>query len=452
MSKMKTKSVRDRGDRRHTHFRGEETITPPQKKQRDNSRRINQPFPGGNKFSRHDDKEAEAAEDEQLMHGGDSDDDVEERGGKRKRTDEYCEKKERRVQGWGKMGPRLQSELVDYRAMVVATVQQERDRSIAMRQRNIYDSWRMHDCEAVCDFSVKRTKWVLFFSTEFTGWLEIPLWYCETCNQSWYPSPLLFGCFPSSPIDACTWFAQPFLHIYSTLGPEYGTSATAFLDAVKRQHEEFGVSCKESSNIKACQLTEVRAMEARSFYLASKQRGSVGKNMRKRMRTKAAQVRGVLRQIVAMNGLGETTTASPFTDDEVNKLIYEGSTPWRESDRAGSNDYFGRTWHWLKEEEARCKEEIPKLHKSWVQYDRWINICLDNIKAELNDTEEALEEARELVDAREEDPTVFDYHFMGALGTGRGLLLRRMSLRLEGLKDEVKKGQATTLLVLPRIE
>jgi hypothetical protein len=106
----------------------------------------------------------------------------------------------------------------------------------------------------------------------------------------------------------------------------------------------------------------------------------------------------------------------------------------------------------LKEEEARCKEEIPKLHVSWVRYDRWIDICLDNIKAELNDTEEALEEAHELVDARVEDPTVFDYHFMGALGTGRGLLLRRMSLRLEGLKDEVKKGQATTLLVLPRIE
>ena len=114
MSKTKRK-LRDRGDKTQAHLRDDEIATPAKKKQRrDNSSRLKQQFPGENYFNRHVESDVEAEAEDNPIHHSDEAEAEERRGKKQRRSDDYREKKDRRMLAWTGLAPQLKSDLVEW--------------------------------------------------------------------------------------------------------------------------------------------------------------------------------------------------------------------------------------------------------------------------------------------------------------------------------------------------
>jgi hypothetical protein len=65
-----------------------------------------------------------------------------------------------------------------------------------------------------------------YYCLEFVGKLHLQEWQCDCCGSVVSPRPSAFGCFPSTPKCASTWYNVQVLQLFRRLGTLDGLSAT----------------------------------------------------------------------------------------------------------------------------------------------------------------------------------------------------------------------------------
>ena len=102
---------------------------------------------------------------------------------------------------------------------------------LTLRQEALNESWALPGCKCdrdlVSDVKLLGFREIRYWGEICTGIVQAPMWHCETCKESWEPSPLCAGCFPhgtdgTSPLNGVEWFSCEILEGYAALGPGTG--------------------------------------------------------------------------------------------------------------------------------------------------------------------------------------------------------------------------------------
>ena len=112
----------------------------------------------------------------------------------------------------------------------LARSKEEADGLQRRRQAEV-EEWQPPACQCGCDtasFTQHPAGDVWYYGRTCAFQLSLYEWQCSNCNRRAAPSPLAFGCFPSTPTIPQMWFELQLLHLYREQGHE-GMSSTGLL-------------------------------------------------------------------------------------------------------------------------------------------------------------------------------------------------------------------------------
>lgn len=115
----------------------------------------------------------------------------------------------------------------------LARSKEEADGMQRSRQSEV-EEWQPSACQCGCDaasFSRHPAGDVWYYGRTCVFQLSLYEWQCSSCNRRVAPSPLAFGCLPSTPTIPQMWFELQLLQLYRRLGHE-GLSSTCWLSCL----------------------------------------------------------------------------------------------------------------------------------------------------------------------------------------------------------------------------
>lgn len=158
----------------------------------------------------------------------------------------WREKQERRSKAFAKLRPELQATYRQNLPLASHFFESDRKQQLSQLQGRLDLTWQLHKCPSSVDGrclaaeslqQVQQYIPVKFCSLTCGGSLNIPLWQCPCCMESFSPSPSVLGCFASSPSAPAAWYDLRLLQVYEQLGLSEGLSATG------EAHESRTIKC-----------------------------------------------------------------------------------------------------------------------------------------------------------------------------------------------------------------
>ena len=128
-------------------------------------------------------------------------------------------------------------------------------------------------------------------------------------------------------------------------------------------------------------------------------------------------------------GTGSSVEDVAYTSAQISSMYATGDAPWVEVGQ-GTSLYFGRVYHRVHSDRARCMEELVILPVERQRLQAWLQYCLQQIDVCLSAMPEAVVGSQgDAVEA----------HARGHLGSGKAFFLRVHQRRMVSMLSKMEK-------------